>query len=197
VALPDGSRLGFAGTLLKDWVLEERSGLTSRTLGRAGRFSAFAWHDGTVYAGDAEGHVVAFLPQHGPARATAVGDIVGRVGSICVMPDGRVLVGGTATVTLLQRDGGTWRTVDVADVTPNIIPVFDVVDDGRWLVVGRTPKVFLFALKPRGFVLVQATIQHKGGVDVVDGRAFLYGDGRDAYEYDEILNLREVYHALG
>jgi hypothetical protein len=75
--------------------------------------------------------------------------------------------------------------------------VLDVVDDGRWLVVGRTPKVFVFAVKKTALVLVQVSMQHEGGMLVQDGRAFLYGDGRDVYAYDEVLNLREVYDALG
>ena len=112
------------------------------------------------------------------------------------LPDGGLLVGGPGTVTLFAHDGGAWRQVDVADVKPNTIPTLDVVDDGRWVVVGRTPKVFVFAVKPTGLVLVQASVQHKGGMLVQEGRAFLYGDGRGSYEYDEVLNLREVYDAL-
>ncbi len=197
VALPDGSRLGFAGTLAADFVLTQRTGSTSRALADAARFAAFAVRGATVYAGGADGRIVAFPLHEGAAAAVPVGIIDGRVWSIAALPDGGVVVGGPGTVTLFADDGGAWRAVDTADVAPNLIPSLDVVDDGRWLVVGRTPKVFVFAVKKTALVLVQASLQHKGGVLVQDGRAFLYGDDRNSYEYDEILNLREVYDALG
>jgi hypothetical protein len=197
VALPDGSRVGFAGRMPADSVLTQRTATTSRALADVGRFSAFAVHGATVYAGSADGRIVAFPLQDGCAAAIPVGAIDGRVWSVRALPDGGMLVGGPGTVTLFVRDGEAWRPVDTVDVTPNLVPVLDVIDDGRWLVVGRTPKVFVFAVKKTALVLVQVSMQHEGGMLVQDGRAFLYGDGRDVYAYDEVMNLREVYDALG
>lgn len=116
-----------------------------------------------------------------------------RVWSIQPLSRTRAVVAVDAEVLLVGLDG-TWRVLDGVRVAPIQVPIVDVLGGGRWVLVGRDPKILLFAVVGDMLRLVQSWTQTDGGMVARDGRPFLYAKGQ--LDMDEVLNLDEVYPTI-
>lgn len=116
-----------------------------------------------------------------------------RVWSIQPLSPTRAIVALDGEVRLVGLDG-TWRVLDSVGIAPVQVPIVDVLGGGRWVLVGRDPKVRLFAVVGDTLRLVQSWVQTQGGMVSIAGRPFLYAKGQ--LDKDEVLNLDEVYETL-
>jgi hypothetical protein len=201
VALADGSVIGLEGTAIGALELVHRHAGGTRTLAPRGPFTACTARATTagavvVFATTANGDIVEFPLSAGADAARPVYAAQRQTWDLAAPTPDRLVVAVEKAVLYLARADGGWRLLDEISVKPNLLPMLRLFDDGHWLRVGNTPRVFVFACKPDGLRLVHNSLQHEGGILVVDGRGFLYGDGRGVYELDEILNARAIYDAL-
>lgn len=194
--LPDGSIIGIErGKLAESSAMKVAPDGTRTPLSKPGQFSSLAvTPDGKhVYGVSGDGKVWSF-PTSADASSAVVVFESKRVWGVTPIDSSRAVISEDGTVALMRTTQTPWVELDEASVKPISIPLVDAVDGGRWLVVGRSPKIHLFAVYDEQLLPVQSWVQTEGGVSAVDGRAFLYTAGNTTRE--ELLNLTEVHRTL-
>lgn len=147
----------------------------------------------SVYGATADAKLVEF-PLTGDARQAAVRFEAGaRVWSIHPLSPDRVVIAQSNRLQLLATDGDPWRSLESISVAPVAIPMVDVLAGGRWVLVGKVPRVRLFAVIRDRLRVVQSWGPAEGMI-VADGRPFLPAPGTP--DFLEVLDLVEVHAAL-
>jgi len=169
---------------------------TQTPLSEPGQFSQVALStDGKLVFGvRATGKIFAFPIEKDAAGATACFEGGARIWDFKILNGTRAIVSQDRAIHLINTETSPWKRVDSVSVAPVDIPLVDGVDGGRWVVVGRTPRIRLVAVINDKLLEVQSWAPTEGGVTAVAGRAFLYAPGSVVRE--EILNLAEVHQTL-
>lgn len=195
----DGTFYGTRGVdhaTMQVWRM--RPGAEPEAISAPGQFVrvALSHDERTLYGITKPGQVYA-QPVEGDSSSAALcfegGAVVWKVASLGPT---RAAIAVVDTVKLVDTSVLPWRVIESVSAAPNEVPSLDVLAGGRWLLVGRSPKLFLYAVRDAKLQLVKVYVQSRGGITVHGGRAYLYGDGRGSYDYDEIMNLEEAYAAL-
>jgi hypothetical protein len=143
--------------------------------------------DGKVFAIDALAD-----PKAQPAvRLVFESDL--ELWNIAVMAGDYLVLASEENVHLLSPKGAGYQLVRSISVKPISLPSLDAFGGGRWLLVGRTPQLFLFALVNGDLLLVETFVQHERGIAVYNGVPFIYPSGTGL---EEILDLDAVYATL-
>ncbi|MFT3713517.1 MAG: hypothetical protein QM817_38160 [Archangium sp.] len=196
--LADGSAIGLErGKLAEAHVVRVNTDGERARLSKPGQFSRITLSADreSVYGVSGDGKIWSFPATADATKATTVFQGTGAVWSVTPLSASRAVIAQEGAIRLLDTSTAFWKELDAVSVKPISIPLVDAVDDGRWIVVGRSPKIHLFAVHKDALVPMQSWVQVEGGVSVVDGRAFLYTAGNLVRE--EVLNLRAVHGALG
>ncbi|MFO0599431.1 MAG: hypothetical protein U0228_29255 [Myxococcaceae bacterium] len=197
VRAADGSIIGLERKKLSEARLVRIIDGQPEPVSAPGQFSSFGLSaDGqTVFAVNADGKVLSFAVNADARTGVLCFDGGGHLWDLKVLSANRVVVSQARVVHLVAiPEEGAWRKLDSLDVAPVDIPVIDLVDGGRWVIVGRSPRSRLVAVIGDRLREVQSWAQTEGGVTAVSGRAFLYASGSVVRE--EILNLAEVHQTL-
>ena len=146
-----------------------------------------------VYGATPDGKLLEF-PIAGDASQAGVRFEAGaRVWSLHPLSTTRAVIAQANKVQLLALEGETWRSLESVSVAPIAIPMVDVLGGGRWVLVGRTPRIRLFAVIRDRLRVVQSWGTAEGMV-AANGRPFLPAPGTP--DFLEVLDLDEVYAAL-
>ncbi|MEW6433994.1 MAG: Imm21 family immunity protein [Myxococcota bacterium] len=156
-------------------------------------YADFSADGRTILAATLDQKLIDFPAGGDTTQATPRLTCKARVWSIQPLSPTRAVVAVDAEVMLIGLDG-TWRVLDGVRVAPIQVPMIDVLGGGRWVLVGRDPKIHLFAIVGDMLRLVQTWVQTQGGMVARDGRPFLYAKGQ--LDMDEVLNLDEVYPTI-
>jgi hypothetical protein len=148
----------------------------------------------SVLGATPDGKLLDFPLTADASQATVRFEAGSRVWSIHALSPTRAVIAQGTKVVLLDVSGETWKVLDPVSVAPVSIPMIDVLGGGRWVLVGRTPKIRLFIVVRDRLRVVQGWNQAEGGIAVHDGRPFLFKAG--THDFEEILNLDEVYAQL-
>lgn len=165
-------------------------------LSEPGQFSQVAVStDGKqIFGVRATGKIFAFPLEKDAAAASVCFEGGARIWDFKILNATRAIVSQDRAIHLINTETSPWKRVDSVSVAPVDIPLVDGVDGGRWVVVGRTPRIRLVAVLNDKLLEVQSWAPTEGGVTAVAGRAFLYAPGSVVRE--EILNLAEVHQTL-
>lgn len=196
--LADGSAIGLErGKLTESHVVRVSTDGERARLSKPGQFGRIALSADreSIYGVSGDGKVWSFPATADATKATTVFQATGAVWSVTPLNATRAVIAQEGAIRLLDTSTAFWKELDAVSVKPISIPLVDAVDDGRWIVVGRSPKIHLFAVHQDALIAMQSWVQVEGGVSVVDGRAFLYTAGNLVRE--EVLNLRAVHGTLG
>lgn len=196
--LADGSAIGLErGKLTESHVVRVSTDGERARLSKPGQFGRIALSADreSIYGVSGDGKVWSFPATADATKATTVFQATGAVWSVTPLNATRAVIAQEGAIRLLDTSTTFWKELDAVSVKPISIPLVDAVDDGRWIVVGRSPKIHLFAVHQDALIAMQSWVQVEGGVSVVDGRAFLYTAGNLVRE--EVLNLRAVHGTLG
>lgn len=194
---PDGTVMGFErGTPAKRRLVRINTGGTPEPISDAGQLmcASFSADGRSVLAATMDGKLVTFPSTSDASRASECLALRGRVWSIHPLSPTRAVVAQDKIVHLVNTTGKTWKTLESVSTLPTELPQVDVLGGGKWVLVGRDPKILLFAVLKDSLRLVQSWTQLEGGLAAHDGRPFLYAKGE--LDRDEILNLDEVYESL-
>jgi hypothetical protein len=195
--LADGSAIGLErGKLAQAHVVRVTLDGERQRISKPGEYSfiALSAERASIFAVSGE-KVWSFPVSADSSKAVTVFQGSGAVWNVTPLGATRAVIAQDGAIRLLDTSTTPWKELDAVSVKPISIPLVDAVDEGRWIVVGRSPKIHLFAVRDRSLVPVQSWLQVEGGVSIVDGRAFLYTAGSLVRE--ELLNLRAVHGALG
>lgn len=165
-------------------------------LSEPGQFSQFSLStDGKrIYGVRATGKIVTFAVERDAVGAIPCFEAGSRIWDFKILNGQRAVLSQDRAIHVISTEGAIWKRLDSVSVAPVDIPLVDAVDGGNWVVVGRTPKIRLFAVVNDKLLEVQSWAPTEGGVTAVAGRAFLYAPGSVVRE--EILNLAEVHQTL-
>jgi hypothetical protein len=115
--------------------------------------------------------------------------------TVVSVANGRIALGGPNTLHLLVPKGDRYTLAATADVTPNEIPILDVVGADRFVIVGCDKKLYLYAFVNDQLRLVEEYVQTRRGMASHFGMTYFY-DSKDTAHLEEVLNFDEVYAQL-
>lgn len=154
-------------------------------------YAAVSGHEPLVLGATPDGKLLEFPLSADASQATVRFDAGGRVWSLHSLSPTRLVIAQGSKVRLLDTATAPWKSLDDVSVAPVSIPEVDVLAGGKWVLVGRSPRIRLFAVIRDRLRLIQSWNQVEGGMLVADGRPFLSTAG--AHDYQEVLNLDEVH----
>lgn len=193
----DGTAVGVeAGKVSGAKVMKVRPDGTRVALSEPGQFSSATLSvDGKqVYAVSGDGKVWEFPVSADASIAVVRFQAVGAVWGFTPLSKTRGVVSQEGVVHLVDLTTSPWTKLQSLSVKPITLPLVDAAREGRWVVVGRSPKIHLFALVKDRLQLVQSWVRTEGGATALGGRLFTYTAG--STERLELKNLDEVYATL-
>lgn len=193
---PDGTIVGLQrGKPAESRVLRIARDGTATPISAPGQLGfATVSHDGrSVYGATPDAKLVEFPLAGDASQATVRFDAGARVWSIHALSVDRLVIAQSNRLQLLALDGDTWRSLESVSVAPVAIPMVDVLGNGRWVLVGKVPRIRLFAVIRDRLRVVQSWGPAEGMV-AADGRPFLPAPGTP--DFLEVLDLDQVYAAL-